>query len=144
MAGVGVIWRVFMMAENDNVMGNKGHVLLVDDEDAILEALTDLLESCGYKVTPATCYDDAISAMEKDEGIEAVICDLKMPGRSGLEVLRFLKENKKKIALIFLTGSHDCFQEGSIEGSEYVLKPIDSKDKILQPLERAIHSHRQK
>ena len=77
--------------------------------------------------------------------LEAVISDLKMPGESGLEVLRYLNNEKINIPLIFLTGfgTLESCQESVKEGAfDYILKPIDNKDKVLFPLSHAVEKHR--
>ncbi len=122
-----------------------GRVLLVDDEEAIRESLGELLDACGFEVLTAHCYDAACKVLKEDEEIEAIICDLKMPGKSGLEVLRYLNEKKLKIPLIFLTGfgtlesCQDAVKEGAFD---YILKPIDNKDKIVYPLSHGIEKYR--
>jgi len=123
----------------------KGHVLLVDDEPAILEALGELLEAFGYSITTADCYDNAVKVLESDDKIETVICDLKMPGKSGLEVLRYINQNALGIPLLFLTGfgTLESCQQAMDEGSfGYILKPLDNKDKVVIPLQHAVERRR--
>ena len=61
------------MAEDQNIE-NEGTVLLVDDEEAIRDALGELLETCGFEVLLADCYSAAVKVLEEHGGkIEAVI-----------------------------------------------------------------------
>ncbi|MBF0254105.1 MAG: response regulator [Candidatus Omnitrophica bacterium] len=120
-------------------------VLCVDDEEAIREAMSELLENCGYRVLSADGYDEAVAYMKGSQEIEAVICDLKMPGKSGLDVLRHVSGQEIKIPFIFLTGygTLESCQEAVREGAfDYILKPIDSKDKVLLPLGHAVEKYR--
>jgi len=125
---------------------NEGTVLLVDDEEAIREALGELLESCGFEILLADCYKSAVKVLDKDHAkIEAVVSDLKMPGESGVEVLRYINEKDFNIPLIFLTGfgTLESCQAAVQEGAfDYVLKPIDNKDKIIFPLSHAVEKYR--
>jgi DNA-binding NtrC family response regulator len=125
---------------------HKGCVLLVDDEEAIRESLGELLTACGFKTVLADSYKNAVSVLKKnDEEIEAVVCDLKMPGESGLEVLRYINREEKNIPLIFLTGygTLQTCQEAVREGAfDYILKPIDDKDKVIFPLKHAVEQFR--
>ena len=124
---------------------NKGCVLLVDDEESIRESLGELIESCGFKVLLADGYKSAVGILGKNEDIEAIISDLKMPGKSGLEVLKYVNEHEKNIPLIFLTGfgTLETCQEAVKEGAfDYILKPIDNKDKVLFPLTHAVEKFR--
>ncbi|MBF0484774.1 MAG: response regulator [Candidatus Omnitrophica bacterium] len=123
----------------------KGYVLLVDDEDPIRESLEELLTVCGFKIYNANCVDNGIKVLEKQDDIEAIVSDLKMPGKTGIDLLHWLNENNREIPVIFLTGygTLETCQEAVREGAfDYVLKPIDDKDKILFPLRHAIDKYR--
>jgi len=125
----------------------EGCVLLVDDEEAIRESLSELLEALGFKVYTADCVDNAIKVINKQTDIEAIVSDLKMPVKMGVETLRYLNSIKRDIPVIFLTGygnmetCQDALREGAFD---YILKPIDDKDKVLLPLKHAIERFRLK
>lgn len=123
----------------------EGRVLFVDDEASIREALSELLVACGFDVQTADSYDSAVRVLENDENIEAIVCDLKMPGKSGVEVLRYVNRKKRNIPVIFLTGygTFETCQDAVKEGAfDYILKPIDNKDKIVFPLRHAVEKTR--
>ncbi len=122
-----------------------GYVLLVDDEPAILEALGELLDSCGFTVSTADGYDNAVKVLTENKQIEAIISDLKMPGKSGVDVLKYVNSENLEIPLIFLTGfgTLESCQEAVKAGAfDYILKPIDDKDKVVFPLTHAIEKRR--
>lgn len=124
---------------------NQGCVLLVDDEEAIRESLGELLESCGFKILTADGYKNAVKKIESHKDIEAIISDLKMPGKSGHELLKYCNKNNINIPLIFLTGygTMESCQEAVRDGAfDYILKPIDNKDKVVFPLSHAIEKRR--
>ena len=132
-------------SEKNKVNSGNGCVLIVDDEQAIRESLNELLAAYKFKVIPADSYGSAVKALEKNQNIEAVICDLKMPGKSGHEVLRYLNREGKEIPLIFLTGygTLESCQIAVKDGAfDYILKPIDNKDKIIFPLRHAVEKYR--
>jgi DNA-binding NtrC family response regulator len=123
----------------------KGTVLLVDDEEAIRESLGELLQMCKFKVYTAGSCDSAVKVLKENDDIEVVVSDLKMPGKPGIEVLRHINKIEKKVPVIFLTGygTLESCQEAVREGAfDYVLKPIDDKDKILFPLRHAVEQFR--
>ncbi|MBF0569679.1 MAG: response regulator [Candidatus Omnitrophica bacterium] len=123
----------------------KGCVLLVDDEEPIRESLGELLEACGYKVYTADCVDNGIKEVGRHEDIEAIVSDMKMPGKTGIDLLHHLNDVGKKIPVIFLTGygTLETCQEAVRAGAfDYILKPIDDKDKVLFPLKHAIEQLR--
>ncbi len=128
-----------------NVKPGKGYVLLVDDEEAIRESLGELLEACGFTVCTADCVDNAIKLLAKDMEIEAIISDMKMPGKTGIDMLHHLNDHNRKIPVIFLTGygTLETCQEAVRAGAfDYILKPIEDKDKVLLPLKHAIEQSR--
>ena len=123
----------------------QGNVLLVDDEDEIREALEELLSACGYTVSTANSVDNAIKVLEKKADIEAIVSDMKMPGKQGVEILPYLNENKRAIPVLFLTGfgTLETCQEAVRGGAfDYILKPIEDKEKLLIPLRHAIERSR--
>lgn len=123
----------------------KGCILMVDDDQSIRESLGELLSVCGFTVLQADCYDAAVKVLSAQNDIETILCDLKMPGKSGIEVLRYVNQKHKHIPLVFLTGygtlesCQDAVREGAFD---YILKPIDDKDKVLFPLNHAVEKHR--
>ncbi|MBF0122825.1 MAG: response regulator [Candidatus Omnitrophica bacterium] len=123
----------------------KGCVLLVDDEEAIRESLGELLEACGFQVCTASSVDNAIKLLEKQDDVEAIVSDMKMPGKTGLDMLHYLNDQGRKIPVIFLTGygTLETCQEAVRAGAfDYILKPIDDKDKVVFPLTHAIEQYR--
>lgn len=70
----------------------KANVLLVDDEEQFLKVVSQRLGMRGLKVEAATSGEEAIKKSDQ-RGFDAIILDLVMPGKSGIEVL---KEIKKK------------------------------------------------
>jgi len=123
----------------------KGIVLLVDDEEAIRESLGELLTACGYTIHTADCVDNAIKIVAKQNDLEAIVSDWKMPVKAGIELLRHLNKIGKEIPIIYLTGygTLESCQEAVREGAfDYILKPIDDKDKVLLPLKHAVDKSR--
>lgn len=102
-------------------------VLLVDDEREFVQTLSERL--IMRDMGPAVAYDgeSALNLIEEDEP-DVMIVDLKMPGISGLEVLRKVKETRPEIEVIILTGhGHEedrelCMKLGAFA---YLQKPLD-------------------
>ncbi len=115
--------------------GFKGNVLIVDDEPTALKVLSAILESENYQILQAGSVDHAIRVLNSDI-VDAVITDIKMPGKTGLELFHFVQEHYNYIPVIFLTAY------GTIESAvnmmdsgafHYFVKPPDFSDlkKIL-------------
>ncbi len=100
-------------------------VLLVDDEPDFMEPLTNRLTLRKLSVLNATNGADALKLLDQ-EPVDVVVLDVKMPGMSGLEVIRHIKKAHPLVEVIMLTGHANL--EVSIEGMElgafdYLLKP---------------------
>ena len=119
--------------------GSRGTVLLVDDEAYVRDSLASLLERRGYTVRTAASADRAL-ADGAAEGADAVVADLKMPGLSGLDLLRELQKRAPALPVVLLTGhgtvasAVECMRAGAFD---YLLKPAEPGELELV-LERAI------
>lgn len=78
-------------------------VLLVDDEAHILSALRRALRREGYELLVATSAAEALHLLE-ERSVDLVLSDQKMPGTSGLELLRRVAERHPRVARLLITG----------------------------------------
>lgn len=114
------------------------NIILVDDESFTLDTLTEIIDFEKFGFNLAGTFYDAQSALDfvKTNRVDAVITDIKMPGISGMDLLREIKAADKKTVVVFLS-AHAEFEYASeaIENGifKYVLKPvtIDSMEKLL-------------
>jgi PAS domain S-box-containing protein len=127
------------------VSAGAGHILIVDDDRALLEALpgTLKLRLDGIEIDTS---DDAVDALERIREVDydAVVSDIKMPGLDGLEVLREIKKLRPKTPTLLITGhgEHDLAVQALRGGAyDFVQKPID-RDYFVASLERAIELRR--
>lgn len=82
-------------------MANK--VLIVDDETAVRETLSDLLKKENFKVHAVASGEEAIEVIGKED-FDAVLMDVRLNGMSGLETLKRIKEKKPDATVIMITG----------------------------------------
>lgn len=109
----------------------EGNILVIDDEYAIRDVITEMLENLGYKV--ATCKDgyEGIEHFRTHHNeIKLVILDLMMPGMSGFDCLKKLKDIDESVKILVASGySH----EGEIEKitemgvTDFIRKPFNSR-----------------
>jgi len=115
-----------------------GRVLVVDDERDITAVLEDVLEGKGYSTIAAHNAQDAIELFS-GEKFDIVITDLKMPGKSGLDLLAAVKEQSPDTIVIIMTGyatvetAIDALKKGAYD---YILKPFKISE-LLKIVERA-------
>ena len=107
-------------------------VLLVDDEPAILAALTYLTKKAGYEVVTATDGDAALALIKNGWQPDLAVLDVMMPGISGFELATELRKQTalEKLNIVFLTarGSQTDKQTGYRSGAEvYLTKPFDNQ-----------------
>lgn len=128
-------------------MGNnhKGRVLIVDDEANALRVLSAILADDGYHVLISEDVDKAIDLICRDR-VDAVITDLKMPGRDGMDFFEYALEYHPDIPIIFLTayGSVESAVSAMTRGAfYYFVKPPDYH-KLKGILCRAVEQRRMK
>lgn len=76
-------------------------VLVIDDERGILEMISDALERLHCHTTLVPGSADAPAAIEHGN-FNLILCELKMPGQNGLDILRFPREKRPDLASRFL------------------------------------------
>jgi two-component system response regulator RegA len=112
-------------------------ILLVDDEDFFRQRLVKAFSKRGYTVFSAANFDEAISEIKENKPEMAVV-DLKMPGRSGLEIIKAGQNLHPEMSIVVLTGygsiatATEAIRLGAIN---YLPKPADVDD-ILNAFSR--------
>jgi DNA-binding NtrC family response regulator len=114
-------------------------VLVVDDDGAMREMLASLLEEHGYRVDGSSSADAALEKL-RDAEYDAVLSDIRMPGRSGIELVGACREVRPDTPVILMTafGSIDSAVAAMRSGAaDYITKPFQ-RDAVLVALDRAI------
>ncbi len=112
-------------------------IILVDDEDHFRDRLARAFTNRGYTVLQAAAVDEALIKI-RDNQPELALVDLKMPGKSGLDLIREAKKIQPAIKIVVLTGygSIATATEAIKLGANYYLpKPADVDD-ILHAFEK--------
>ena len=106
-------------------------ILVVDDDQLTLQAISHVLKEEGYKVVLAEDVSKAINALE-NEKIDLIISDIMMPNVSGLAFLSMLKQfylDKTPVILISSLDKGDIVADSLGLGAAYFLvKPLDMKE----------------
>ncbi len=108
----------------------KGKILVVDDEEAARQSLADILRLEGYQVKTAANGEAAIKACDAEE-FDLILLDIKMPGMTGLEVLREIADIAPDTQVILLTahGSMETAIDALRHSAhDYLLKPASPKE----------------
>jgi two-component system response regulator FixJ len=120
-------------------MPNDRHVYVVDDDEAVRDSLSMLLEACGHRVRSfglATEFLDAAPALP----LGCLIVDIRMPEMDGLELQRHLNDRSLRFPMIVITGHGDvplavrAMKAGALD---FIEKPFASQT-ILASVEAAL------
>jgi two-component system, NtrC family, response regulator AtoC len=114
-------------------------VLVADDDRTIRRNLVKLLQSEGYRPLEAASGDEALACV-RDQKPDAVLLDLKMPGRDGLSVLAEIEPLLAELPVIVVTalgGSAAAIEAMRRGAYDYLSKPFDL-DEVLLTLKRAL------
>ncbi|HRZ42651.1 MAG TPA: sigma-54 dependent transcriptional regulator [Bacteroidales bacterium] len=113
-------------------------ILVIDDESAIRGALRDILEYEKYIVDEAANGTEALELV-KNNAYDAILCDIKMPGMDGLEVLQKVMEiTETPVVMISGHGTIDTAVEAIKKGAfDYIAKPLDL-NRLLVTLRNAL------
>lgn len=124
------------------LVDHPSRILVVDDEDVIRMVFDALLSNTSYDVGYADSAEQAYEKLKEDE-YSLLIVDKNLPGQSGLDLVRQLKEANPDSAFIMITGyaSYDSAVEALRLGAyDYLEKPFSDlmlvKEKITQALDR--------
>jgi putative two-component system response regulator len=121
----------------------EGMILIVDDEAAIRRLLREKLSKNGYGCEEASSAEQALNKL-KSSPIELVILDVRMPGKSGIELLSELKVDHPDTAVIMATAvaeasvAIECMKHGA---DDYICKPFNL-DEVALSVERALEKRR--
>jgi DNA-binding NtrC family response regulator len=129
---VGVVEAVLNLVDQRHASLKRGEgpprVLIVDDEPDILKLLAEALTTRGYDVRLASSGDEALDVVEREDSINMVLLDVILPGKSGVETLKELKERHPQLAVILMSAVADsrvADRARRLGAFDYILKPLD-------------------
>ena len=118
----------------------RGHILVVDDDNAVREVTAALLRDLDYIVSEAGSGGAALDVLEREPDIDLLIADFAMPGMNGAELARLARAKYPDLLILFLTGFADRAAMTGIHETDIVGKPFDDADlaeKVRQTLDAA-------
>jgi putative nucleotidyltransferase with HDIG domain len=121
----------------------KAQVLIVDDEEAIREVVSTLLESQGYQCAAVGNGRLAVEHLKRTSA-DLVLSDMLMPEMDGLQLLSWLRSYDPEIPMIMVTAMHDvstALDSIRCGAYDYILKPFE-KDQLFLSARRALEHRR--
>jgi len=119
---------------------HSARLLLIDDDDDFASSLLTVLETSGHQVKRASDGTTGIQ-MAMTEPFDLVICDIRMPGIGGMDVLQQLHAAKPRLPVILMTAfstTERAIESMKAGAFDYLLKPFDPPE-MLRVVERALH-----
>jgi len=114
-------------------------ILIVDDEETIRLALRKFLRSRGYEVEIAGSGDQAMQILDR-ESFSLMLCDIRMPGMTGVQLVPQARAKDQDLAIIMLTAVNDAATATEVlssGASDYLMKPVELAD-LQQAVDRAL------
>lgn len=108
-------------------------ILIVDDDPSILEVLEARLSASNFKVLKAKDAAGAEQILRDQKGVDLLVSDIKMPGKSGMELFTDLRKSLPDLPVIFLTAHGtipDAVDAIKLGAADYIAKPFDGRELI--------------
>ena len=124
---------------------DNGPILIVDDDASSRELVRELLEGAGYSTLEAASGEEAL-VMAGDERPALAVLDIQLPGISGYEVCRQLKERfGERLPIVFVSGTrtepHDRVAGLMIGADDYIVKPFAPDELVARVLRLVTRSN---
>jgi C4-dicarboxylate-specific signal transduction histidine kinase len=114
-------------------------LLLVDDEEGFRKAIARRLERRGFVQIQASSGEECLEILDR-EAVDVVVLDVKMPGISGIETLKAIKQRHELLQVILLTGNaavSDGIQGIKAGAYDYLTKPVEM-DHLVNKVRQAV------
>jgi DNA-binding response OmpR family regulator len=107
-----------------------GHILIIDDEAALRQTLTRILQRTGLQVTSAASGQEGLNYIAQ-QSFDLVYLDIRMPDMNGMEVLKIIHASHPELPVVLFTAQPDLSSalEALRQGAtDYLLKPLKPND----------------
>lgn len=119
---------------------SRGPILCVDDDEQVRRFIARVLDTAGHECVAAASTAEARRLLA-EKSFAAVLCDINLPGESGLELLRDLRTDHPDVATVMVTGrAETALADAALDlgAFGYVTKPFDANE-LLIDLANALH-----
>jgi putative two-component system response regulator len=122
------------MTENIQVVPQQVSILIVDDLAIVRLSLRHILAKAGYRCREAEDVAAALAVLDEDT-IDLILCDIQMPGASGLDLVKAIKHRIPDTSVVMVSSLEEaetaieCLQRGAFG---YVLKPYQPREILVQ------------
>jgi len=113
-------------------MNSNGHILIIDDEARLRQMMSRVLQNAGYEVTTAADGNEGLELISQ-QTFDLLYLDIRMPGISGLELLKIIHTKFPDLPVILFTAQpdlHSAVEALRLGAIDYLLKPLKSQTVI--------------
>jgi len=116
-------------------------ILVVDDDSICRDSMRRILERGGYNVQVAPDADSALNALN-EQYFDLMVCDFRMPGRSGLDLLSVLRDRNSRMPVVLVSAFADAETEGKSKrlGAKALLRKPFRRQELLDEASRCIQN----
>ena len=121
-----LIWRGWVLKTSDKKEKVMAKILIIDDEENIRFTFEDFFSDEGFEVTTAEDYDEALK-MINVSGFDLILTDIKLKGKSGIDILKEVKIRKLNCPVVMITAAPDLDTASDalrLGAFDYVSKPV--------------------
>lgn len=125
------------------MMAGKAKIMLVDDDESLHVLIRRIVEEIGYDFCSAMCGEEGLTMLSAEKP-DLLLLDVMMPGMNGFDVCLRMREEGRRIPIIFLSAKGDIVDKSigfKAGGDDYVVKPFSS-DELLLRIEAHLRRHR--
>ncbi len=125
-------------------MEQQAKILVVDDDRAVLRAVSETLKRAGHLVVSVSDPLEGVTAAE-DPAVEVAVVDIRMPNLSGLDLLKSFKRSREDLEVVVMTGhaTVETAMEAVRNGAfDYLTKPFEHIDQLTLTVARALERRR--
>ena len=120
-------------------MPDRAKVYVIDDDEAMRDSLSFLLDSAGFKVT---LFESALNFLDTLPGLDfgCVVSDVRMPGLDGIELLKRMKAARSTFPILIMTGHGDvplAVEAMKLGAVDFLEKPFED-DRLIGMIEAAV------
>lgn len=110
-------------------------VYIVEDDPIVRNSLSELISLGGYHIEAYASAEAFLEDFRPPTGLACILCDVRMPGTDGLELLKILKQDGIQIPFILMTGCADvktAVEAMKMGAADFIEKPFDSQQLFKQ------------
>jgi two-component system response regulator FixJ len=122
------------------------HIALIDDDEAVLDSLSLYFRSQKIATAGFSTAQEFLAVLQRDKQFDCIVSDVRMPGMSGLDLVRELKSRNVGVPIVLITGHGDVGMAVAaikVGAADFIEKPFD-ESRLLASVRDAVEESQQR